>query len=384
MINNSELNERVLQIESCLACDGTNLVSLIDLGQHPLANEYLQNYKQRESYELKVNRCVSCFHCQLSIAVNPKLMFANYPYTSATSLTMNNFFKNLSRQISLENSNAGKILDIGSNDGSFLMNMDSEDWICLGVDPAINLVSNAYKNGVLNLPTLFNLKTTEILAKDFDVITAFNVFAHNSNPYEMLNAINKITHFESKIYLMTSQAQMIFDNQFDTVYHEHINFFNVKSMKKLLDRVGLFLESVDIVEVHGGSYLWKIVKNRQFHVESEREVYEIQNGLYADEIYLQYNRKVIENRDNVIKIIGSYRKKGFKICLYGSAAKGNTYLNSINLIPDYIFDDTPEKIGKLSPLGDVVVRNPVEIAELEDNVLIIIPAWNFASEIKSS
>lgn len=375
------MESEYLVLENCLACDSSNLKMILDLQKQPLANEYIETYIDRKKYELKLNVCTRCFHVQLTVAVNPDLIFTNYPYVTSTSQTMQEYFRNLAKVIANENTTGHKILDIGSNDGTFLSNFAATGWTVLGVDPAINLVKNAAHKKVLNLPSMFDLKTTELLAKDFDVVTAFNVFAHNSDPLEMLTSVKKITHENSSIYILTSQSEMIHKSQFDTAYHEHISFFNVKSMKKLLSRAGLFLESVEIVDIHGSSYLWKIVRNRTSHALTEREEIEQRVGLYDMGIYENYKLKTEVHRNQVKQIIRQFIAKGFTFCCYGSAAKGNTFLNSIEVIPDHIFDDTPEKIGKYSPVGDRLVENPNNIGELQGKLLIVLPAWNFASEI---
>jgi len=370
-----------VKLTSCLACNSDNICSILDLDKQPLANDYRNNVSNRTKYELVLNFCNNCLHAQLSIAVNPDLMFKNYPYVTSTSKTMQDYFLKLSKIIIEENPRGSKILDIGSNDGAFLTNFRDSNWISIGVDPALNLISKAFEKGVLTIPSGFNTKVSKLLANDFDVVTAFNVFAHTRNPFDMLKAIYMITHKDSKIYIQTSQADMVMLGQFDTIYHEHINFFNVKSMKILLRRAGFFLDAVDIVDVHGGSYLWKISKNNGTLIESEREKLENASGFGDKTIYGQYLEKVNESSKEITNKVSELNSDGYVTCIYGSAAKGNTLLNALNIIPDYIFDDTPEKIGRYSPVGDIKVLNPKEITNIQGKILVIIPAWNLADEI---
>lgn len=379
------MSEKFQEIEYCVACGNKKLESMLSLEDQPLANEYLTEKKPRETYPLSVNYCPECFHCQLSVAVNPSIMFKDYPYVSSTSKTTNAYFRQLSELIQDENPSGTKILDIGSNDGSFLANFNAT-WNKLGVDPAINLISRAQENNVITIPAVFDNYVAELISHEFDVVTALNVFAHTSNPLGMLLAIKKIMKPNGSLYIQTSQADMVMSHQFDTVYHEHISFFNVKSMKNLLSRAGFYLEDVKIVEIHGNSYLWKIKlnENRNDGISEKiftREKLEEQSGIYNNLTYESFQKKVLDHNQKVIEAINQYKCEGYQICSYGSAAKGNTFLAANAIYPDYIFDDTPEKIGKYSPIGNVIVKDPIELKNLTGKVLIVIPAWNFKAEI---
>ena len=366
---------------NCVACDNIISEVTLDLGNQPLANDFLEAYTVFETYPLKLMRCSNCFHSQLSIAVNPDRMFRQYSYISGTSETLSNYFEFLTSKILSEFGLAGKILDIGSNDGSFLAKYVGTQWSAIGIDPAVNLVPISLSKGVLTIPTYFNQETTKLLTKDFDVIVAMNIFAHTNNPLEILLGIKECLKDDGKAYIQTSQAEMFFTGEFDTVYHEHISFFNVRSMKALLNRAGLYLKDVSIVKIHGGSYLWEIVKEPVMNLNHEREKYEFELGLYENGIYEKFEKLACRRVVEVQEIVESYRKKGFTIVTYGAAAKGNTFLNFANIKLDYIFDDTPQKIGKFSPAGDCIVSSPKFLQDIKSPTLIIIPAWNFKDEI---
>ncbi len=371
------------EIIKCVACDGPNLKLVIDLGSQPLANDFLAENIEFEVYPLKLNRCIDCYHSQLSVAVNPSRLFREYSYVSGTSETLSDYFKFLADKILLEFGHSGKILDIGSNDGSFLSKFKDTKWSGLGVDPAINLISKSTDIGVITIPTFFDHKVSKLIASDFDVVVAMNIFAHTEHPLEILKSIKECLKENGRAYIQTSQADMFFSGQFDTVYHEHISFFNVKSMKALLNRAGLYLSAVSIVSIHGGSYLWEIVKNPVDSYILEREAYELQQGLYEDDLYRKFTEIVVNKVSEVKHIIKEHKEKGFLIVLFGASAKGNTFINFAGIKLDYIFDDTPQKINKFSPAGGCKVSNPRIFSEINKPALIIISAWNFADEILS-
>lgn len=374
------------EIKECVACESTRLKRVFDLGSQPLANDYLDknNEDQRVEFPLCLNVCENCTHAQLSGVVNPEILFRNYRYVSATSKTLDNYFESLSSKLIMKFGQGQKLLDIGSNDGSFLAKFKNTNWKVLGVDPAINLVQQALNRGILSIPAFFDTRSTDFLSKDFDVITAMNVFAHTSDPLEILLAMQKVVRDDGRIFIQTSQADMFFNGEFDTVYHEHISFFNVKSMKTLLGRIGWSLESVEIVPIHGNSYLWEVAPRQSVSLKvSKREALEEESHLYSLEYYDSFKKRCDSRVEEFSQIVDKYRSLGFEIAAYGLAAKGNTFLNYANVYPKFVFDDTPEKIGRLSPLKNAVVDDSEKMKAIDEKILFIIPAWNFTNEIIS-
>lgn len=369
------------KLDNCVACGGLNLSLVIDLGYHPLANDFLPLGTKLETFPLVLNRCDDCFHGQISIAVNPERMFREYSYVSGTSNTLYSYFEWLRKVIIRNHGQEGMILDLGSNDGTFLSTFNGTLWNKLGVDPAINLIREALKLDVLTIPTFFTEKFSNLLSSNFDVIVAMNVFAHTAEPLDILLGIKNCLNENGIAYIQTSQANMFQDGEFDTVYHEHISFFCVRSMKALLKRAGLSLINVELVPVHGTSYLWKIGRAFRTSESISREQDELNMDLYQPGIYDEF-RKLAEIRTQEVKlIVDEYRSKNYIIASYGAAAKGNTFINYARINLDYIFDDTVLKIGNLSPAGGCIVSSPAVMSDLIGPILIIIPAWNFKKEI---
>lgn len=380
----STLNDSLTKLNNCVACGNSRLREILNLGEQPLANEYLIEPSKRNYYPLGLNLCETCTHVQLSFSVNPDILFKNYLYVSSNSNTLSEYFSRLRDHIIDEFGPSGSLIDVGSNDGFFLSKFVGTNWQTIGVDPAANLASNASKYGVKTLSAFYDYPTASLLSNSFKVAVAMNVFAHTPHPAEILRGLSTNVSDEGVAFLQTSQANMFINNEFDTVYHEHISFFNVKSMKALLARCGWFLQDVSIVNIHGGSYLWKIAKiDRSSHSLSERELEEDSYGYYKLDFYDEFNEKCQKIMKEVVDYCEIARQKGYEIAIYGAAAKGNTFLNFAQLVPDYIFDDTSLKIGKFSPLGNQEVLSPAKLPNVESKLLIIVPAWNLADEITS-
>jgi SAM-dependent methyltransferase len=233
-----------VELSDCLACGGDNLVPVLSLGNQPLANSLMDSKKETpKAFPLAINRCSNCFHVQLTHAVNPDLMFKNYLYVSGTSKTMDDHFKWFAKYTceyftALTALKPSRVLDIGCNDGSQLNHFKTLGLGTFGVDPATNLLSMSSKKHCV-YPDYFNIDFVTKNPGTYDIITAQNVFAHNYDPKGFLTSARNIMSNDSLLFIQTSQADMILNNEFDTIYHEHISFFNIRSMRHLCDRSGL-------------------------------------------------------------------------------------------------------------------------------------------------
>ena len=167
--------------------------------------------------------------------------------------------------------------------------------------------------------------------------------------------------------------EMILYNEFDTIYHEHISFYNIKSMKALCDRAGLNLIDVQKTPLHGTSYIFVISKSckRDYNVDNLIALEELA-GLYSDDTYTIYGNNCNSVKESFQEAIIRSRSEGYKLVGYGAAAKGNTFLNYAGVKLDYIIDDNPLKQGYFDILDSY---------SEEDKILFIPLAWNFFKEI---
>lgn len=364
-------------IDRCLCCDSNNLKEILNLGDQALANSYHHKYEKLDRFPLRLNLCRKCYHLQLSIAIDPNLMFKNYLYVSGTSKTLNNYFEGFAQKIRNLHPQAKSILDIACNDGTQLDYFSKLGFDTYGIDPAENIYPISSAKGHNIYCDYFNKDTVKKIDKTFDIILAQNVFAHNANPLEFLQAAKEILNDNGTIYIQTSQSNMIKNNEFDTIYHEHISFFNLNSMKELCNRAGLYLTGSWREDIHGTSYIFQIDKMGFSGVNTLFEEF-----LYNEEIYDKYAKRCYEIRDEFNSIIKDLSKSHILIG-YGAAAKGNTFLNFAYASLDYIIDDNPLKCGLLTPGSNIPIVNP-EILQYHTKIpTIYIPlAWNFFSEIR--
>jgi len=381
------------KLNECLCCGSKNLELILDLNDQPLANSYKTNINNyEEKYPLQLNLCNECFHTQLSIAVNPDLLFKNYLYVSGTSKTLNDYSKVFAGDIcdyyqNLNNEKPTNILDIACNDGTQLNHFKDLNLKTYGIDPAKNLFELSSKNHTV----VCDYYKKGLFDNKFDLILAQNVFAHNSDPYDFLLNCKEDISDNGLIFIQTSQANMIVNNEFDTIYHEHISFFNCNSMKRLSERVGLKLIDVFKTDIHGTSYVFVFSKNHTMATSIppgivNRLKLEEEQGLYTYVTYLKYGNKAEDIVSELKTVINDFREKKYHLVGYGAAAKGNTLLNFGDISLDFIIDDNKLKQGLYTPGTNIPIKDISELDRIsKESPVVFIPlAWNFYKEISSN
>jgi 2-polyprenyl-3-methyl-5-hydroxy-6-metoxy-1,4-benzoquinol methylase len=370
------------KIKKCICCGSSNLNMLLNLNNQPLANSYHNNTKKLEEYPLGVNLCGDCFHIQLTDVVNPDLLFKDYLYVSGTSETLRENFEWFSDFVLEYNPKSDNVLDIACNDGSQLDCFKSKGIETYGIDPAENLYELSSKNHNI-ICDYFNENSYHQV---FDNIIAQNVFAHNLDAKKFLDDCCEIMHSESYLFIQTSQAEMILNNQFDTIYHEHISFFNVNSFNELVKRTKLNLVDVIKTPVHGISYLF-VLSKKDMNKNKIKNIIDVEKmrGLQSQDTYEKYKKNVLNITRDFTYQIQSAREDGYTIIGYGAAAKGMTFLNFTNEKLDYIIDDNPLKQNLYTPGTNIEIKS-IELLEQYDTdgkILFVPLAWNFYDEIKT-
>lgn len=395
-------NGPVEELKTCLACGGTCLTPLLDLGKQPPANALKKTAAEdQEEFPLAINRCLDCFHVQLTHIVNPEILYKDYPYVSGTSKTMESHFEwfanwTCEEYVKYTGHSVPRILDIGCNDGSQLDEYAALDLQTFGVDPAKNIVETARQKGHGIYCGFFDEDfTNSEFSKSFgyfNIVVAQNVFAHNPDPLMFLKNVQKVMSAGGLLFVQTSQADMILNGEFDTIYHEHISFYNINSMNELCKRAKMELLDVIKCPLHGTSYIFVIGND----LGSNLSEYRIDNllameraaGLYDPKTYYNYRKKCEELPQKLTDEITQYWRSdiGMMVVGYGAAAKGMTLINYTN-IGQYIsciIDDNPLKQNKYAPGSNVEIINSEFLKNTREDAIVFVPlAWNFFDEIVS-
>lgn len=380
------MEDNAKQLTECLCCGSKRLKLVLDLNEQPLANSFKNTAVEAEpTFPLRLNICEDCTHLQLSHAVNPDLLFKNYLYVSGTSQTLRDYFDWFAKHtLKYFETPPTTVLDIACNDGSQLNSFKALGLKTYGVDPAENLHPLSSANHDVVCDYFTDKYSYHYGSKNLDIITAQNVFAHNSYPLEFLKQCKEIMHDRSRLFIQTSQADMIMNNEFDTIYHEHLSFFNSSSMSALAARAGLHIIDIQKTPIHGNSYLFVMSKNSgarssvKYQLDEERS-----QGLQDMDIYQVYADRCYNVVKDLKQMILDYRELGYVIAGYGAAAKGNTLINFGNIYLDYIIDDNPMKQGLFAPGSNIPVVS-IDMLDLcdESKVAFVPLAWNFFKEIK--
>lgn len=374
---------KCLRKDDCIACGNDSLYLVLDMGLQPLANSFKKHKDDAENqYPLAVNFCPKCSHLQLTHLVHQDELFKHYLYVSGTSNTQLNYFNWFGDLVSSSiNKTSGKILDIGCNDGSQLNVFKKIGFDTYGVDPAENLYNLSCKNHRV-LCDYFNSDTVAFDDK-FDSIICQNAFAHNYDQLQFLKKCKSILADDGRIFISISQATMVQNSEFDTIYHEHYSYYTVKSMDALCRRAGLFL--VDVVQhsIHGNTYIFVLSKTDERSLVVDSMIAK-ENDLGMSDLYtyLKYSNNATKIAHKFKDVTDHLKQNGYRIIGYGSPAKGNTMLNFSGVTLDFIVDDNPLKQGTFTPGTSIPVLSVEALYSCADDPVCFVPlAWNFFDEI---
>jgi len=370
----------------CLACGSSNLHTALDLGVQPLANSYKKSVTDHEDrYPLAVRLCHDCYHLQLSHTVDPGIIYKNYLYATGTNKTIREYTRWFANFCLEYLPGSSTVLDIGCNDGTQLDYFKELGFNTYGIDPAENLHERSSANHFVVCDFFGPAAVDRLATNEYNIITAQNVCAHNPDPLGFLKSCRELMHEDTLLFVQTSQADMVLHNEFDTIYHEHVNFFNANSMFKLAQRAGLNLIDVVKTPIHGNSYIFVLsLKNsRQHHVKN---IIDIEAPLFKTSTYQLWRNTVELNVSALKSHIDEFRKQEYLLVGYGAAAKGNTLLNYAELDLDFIVDDNPLKQGLFTPGRTIPIAGIDRVRNLaqQDRVVFIPLAWNFFNEIREN
>tara|TARA_R110002153_G_scaffold63752_3_gene170956 strand:- start:478 stop:1533 length:1056 start_codon:yes stop_codon:yes gene_type:complete len=321
-------------------------------------------------------------------------MFDHYLYVSSTTKSFRDHFKNAAKKyISNFNLDSNSfIVDIGSNDGVALVPFKEKNINVLGVEPAKNICDIANEKNINTINSYFNIDVAKDIIKSYkyaDIVTASNVFAHSNNLEEIAKAAFELLKKDG-VFIIEVQYLLdtIKDLTFDNIYHEHVNYWSVISLKNFFSRLGYYVVNVEHIDTHGGSirvYIENTCNNLSSNVDTFIKN-ENEFGLNKYQTYLDFADKVEQAKLNVVRNIKNLKNKGLTLIGYGSPAKATTSLNYYGITSNeinFIIDDNPLKHNKILPGVRIPIYSREKLSELLPDVIIVM-AWNFIKEIKEN
>lgn len=383
-------------MSKCRICRNDHTQAFLKLGPTPLANSFLnldQLNSPEPTYPLDVVFCPACGLVQLDHVVPPTVMFRNYLYVSSTSDTMRSHFaayagEVIDRFLTVPDQ---LVIEFGSNDGCLLREIQKRGARTLGIEPATNLALRATDAGIETLNDFFCLRTATVARERFGpakVLSGNNVLAHIEDLHDVVKASKAILDPAGvAVFEVPYLAETIRNNEFDTIYHEHLYYFSLKPLMRLFQDGAMRVFDVKRVPVHGGSL--------RLYVTHAEAPYPLQDsvtrllaeeesqGLHHSDAYKSFSQNVATLRERLRELLRSLKNKGARIAAYGAPAKGNTLLNHFGIgreTIDFVADRNPLKQGLYTP-GTHIPVVPVDriLSEQPDFVLVL--AWNFIDEI---
>ena len=366
---------------SCESCGHTEFDVIFDFGEIPLARSFPKNSNNIETFPLKIVKCKHCGLVQTNTLIPPEILFKDYRYISSVGMQEHfnefaNWLVNTQKLTPMSN-----VMEFGCNDGPLLDALKYRGiHNTIGVDPATNIVELGRKKSLNIINDFFNYNFAKNKEWDnkFDLILASNTFAH----IEDINSVIKGVHYSLKpngrfIFEVQYLVDLVDKFQFDFMYHEHLFYYTITSLKPLLSKYGLKIINVESVPIHCGSIRVITTKNTSEFKEERVDGYiEIEKD-YKD---LSNFKNLITESLNELKTFLN-KNKDKKIIGYGASGRANVVIGTLDLdenFIDYIIDESPERYNRLTSNGKIRILPPTEIGEAD---YILIFAWNFSDMI---
>lgn len=384
----------------CRFCKAPLEHVFIDLNNSPASNSFLTKEQLNEPemfYPLKVYTCTNCFLVQVDEYKKSDAIFdKDYAYFSSYSKDWLAHSKAyVQKMIERFGFNSqSSVMEIASNDGYLLQYFKEKNIPVVGIEPTANTAEVAMGKGIETVIDFFGVRLAKELSsknKKADLLLGNNVLAHVPDIVDFVGGM-KILLKEDGVITMEFPhlVQLINNNQFDTIYHEHFSYLSFYTVKQIFEAAGLKLFDVEELSTHGGSlriYATHAENTRQPIAENAKVILdkELDFGINKIEYYSGFTQKAFKAKIKLLEFLIEQKKQNKKVVAYGAAAKGNTLLNYCgvkNDLIDFVVDANPHKQNKFLPASHIPVVSEDEISKLKPEFVIILP-WNLKSEITS-
>ncbi len=368
-----------------------------DLGHAPPSNSYLREAELNEAetfFPLKVWTCHSCFLTQIDEFKSHADIFSkDYAYFSSFSTTWVAHAKAYVEKVTAKYglNEKSMFVEVASNDGYLLHFVKHSGIPCLGVEPTASTARAAREKGIDTREVFFGTDSAAQLASEgfkADMMAANNVLAHVPDIRDFMGGFKMLLKDEGvATFEFPHLYQLVVNNQFDTIYHEHFSYLSLLTVGNIAEAAGLKVIEVEELPTHGGSlrvYVAHKSSKHQRHGSVDALLQkEVDAGMNEMKFYTGFQAKVDAIKFGFLDLLLQAKKQGKKVAAYGAAAKGNTLLNYCGVKRDmisFVCDLSPHKQGMYMPGSHIPILAPAEIESQKPDIVVILP-WNIRDEI---
>lgn len=380
----------------CRLCLNPKMKIGIKLSKVPLGERYTLDRAtalKSKKFPFTLGWCSRCRNIQTMEVIQPKILWKDFTYLSRQQKLMLDHFKYLTKKIinqfSLKKNDF--VIDVGSNDGSFLKFFKKKGMKVLGVDPASNVARIAQKDGIRTLINFFNLKIAKKINYKFGkakIITCFNTFAHSENMREIIKGVKNLMNDDSVFIFECQYLNDIYNKKIlGTLFHEHMYHHSVTSLNNFFNSFGLKLFHVSRVNIQKGSIIGFVSRDNKVRISKS-----VKKLLQSEKInrdiefskLIKFKKFINLQKKRCGKILRNY--KNLKIAAYGAARSGPTLASNfgVDKYLSILFDDHHLKINKYTPLNGLRVRPTKDMLIINPAVCVVLAYLHLGRIIKKS
>lgn len=381
---------------TCRLCGSAHLASVVDLGATPPCERFLtaeQLSEPEPTYPLHLQVCTECRLAQIPPLITPEETFTEYAYFSSYSASWvehaKTFVDDAIGRLGLDESSF--VVEVASNDGYLLKHVVAQRIRCLGVEPSVNVGQAARDAGVPTKTAFLSPETGRDVRHQHgpaDLVVANNVYAHIPDIIGFTHGLRALVADDGWVSIEVQHLlTLIQENQYDTIYHEHFQYYTVESARRALARGGLSVVDVELLPTHGGSIRLWARPDAVAGEPSERMMAVLDQekaaGLHEMSGYTEFSERVTKVRLDLLKFLTDAALEGKTVVGYGAPGKGNTLLNHCGIRPDvlrYTVDRNPYKHGRYTPGTRIPILPPERIEADRPDYVLVLP-WNLRKEL---
>lgn len=383
---------------NCILCGGDDLEIALDLGETPLANGFLSAAELENeievAHQLRLAICPTCGHVQLADLVPPAELFTDYLYISSNSTTLIEHLGDLAHDMTdrYELGDRDLVVDVGCNDGVLLEHFKANGVRTLGIDPAENLAPLSRARGLDVVVNFFGTTVANSIRGRYgpaSAITMTNSFPHIPDLSDLLSGVCELLGPGGVFAIQAHYIVDMFEQAaFDTIYHEHVSYWSLNAIKRLLSKFDLEPVRVERLPIHHGQLRVYVQRSGNGAIDgSVDKILELERelGIVEGKPLREFAAAASRIRRDLQAFLRQAKADGKSVAAYGAPAKGSTLLNYLELGANdllWIADISSLKQGRFMPGSHIPIVSPLRILDDMPDYLLLL-AWNFAEEIIS-